>query len=183
MIHPHSFARVGTHDLLQYFFTVGRDDAHVSPTYRTQAPAAPQRLRRLADAAACADKPLSLFGEIASDPQVLPLLIGLGFQHHNVDIHSLPGLEESVFGLSVDACRQLAARCLSAGNSRDGRAMLNDSRLVHTRSDSGPPRPGQAADATCRKIGEPTGVSLTITRKGRKTRFCSAGCRDESHPN
>ena len=136
------FASVGTNDLLQYFFAVGRDDPHISPSYRTQDPVALLLLKRLADAATYAGKPLSICGEIASDPQLLPLLIGLGFEHLSVDIHSLPLLEEAAFGLNVDECKRLAARCLNAGTARDVRMLLNDSGLVRKHPGSIPRDPG-----------------------------------------
>lgn len=173
------FASVGTNDLLQYFFAVGRDDPHISPSYRTQDPVALLLLKRLADAAAYAGKPLSICGEIASDPQLLPLLIGLGFEHLSVDIHSLPLVEEAALGLKIDECRRLAARCLNAGTARDVRAMINDSGLVRKHADSHPPRPGQPIDPICHGPVDPTGAGLSIIRKGRRIHFCSAECRDE----
>jgi len=173
------FASVGTNDLLQYFFAVGRDDAHVSPSYRTQDPVALQLLKRLADMAAFAGKPLSICGEIASDPQLLPLLVGLGFEHLSVDIHSLSQVEEAASGLNVDECKRLATKCLSAGNPRDVRTLLNDSGLVRKRKGPCPLRPGQAVDPVCREVVDPTDASLTITRKGKRIHFCSAQCRDE----
>ncbi|MGE5297173.1 MAG: phosphoenolpyruvate--protein phosphotransferase [Solirubrobacterales bacterium] len=173
------FASVGTNDLLQYFFAVGRDDTHVSPSYRTQDPVALLLLKRLADAAAHAGKPLSICGEIASDPQLLPLLIGLGFEHLSVDIHSLPLLEEAASGLDVDKCRELAARCLRAGTARDVRTMLSDSGLVRKTRGVHPPRPGLPVDPICKESVDPTGTGLTILRKGRRIHFCSPECRDE----
>lgn len=173
------FASVGTNDLLQYFFAVGRDDPDISPSYRTQDPVALLLLKRLADAATYAGKPLSICGEVASDPQLLPLLVGLGFEHLSVDIHSLPLVEEAALGLDVDECRQLAVRCLSAGTARDVRTLLNDSGLVRKHTASHPPRPGQPIDPICHEPVDPTGAGLAITRKGRRIHFCSAECRDE----
>jgi phosphoenolpyruvate-protein phosphotransferase len=173
------FASVGTNDLLQYFFAVGRDDPHISPSYRTQDPMALLLLKRLADAAAYAGKPLSICGEVASDPQLLPLLIGLGFEHLSVDIHSLPLIEEAALGLDIEECRRLAARCLNAATARDVRALINESGLVRKHGDSHPPRPGQPIDPICHEPVDPTGPGLSITRKGRRIHFCSAECRDE----
>lgn len=173
------FASVGTNDLLQYFFAVGRDDAHVSPSYRTQDPVALQLLKRLADVAAIAGKPLSICGEVASDPQLLPLLIGLGFQHLSVDIHSLPQVEEAAIELNVEECRRLAARCLNAQSPREVRAILNDSRLTRKHRGLRLIGPGQAVDPICQEVVDPADANLTITRRGKRIHFCSAQCRDE----
>jgi phosphoenolpyruvate-protein phosphotransferase len=132
------FASVGTNDLLQYFFAVGRDEVRVSQSLRAQDPVALRMLKRLVDAAAFAGKPLSICGEIASDPQLLPLLIGLGFKDLSVDIRLLPQVEESAAGLDVAACKQLAQDCLKAKTSRDVRTLLNEAGLTKKRGDGLP---------------------------------------------
>lgn len=173
------FASVGTNDLLQYFFAVGRDDVNLSQSLRAQDPAALRMLKRLVDAAAFAGKPLSICGEIASDPQLLPLLIGLGFKDLSVDIRLLPQVEQAAAGLDVTACQQLAHACLKAKTSREVRALLQDSGLVHKPGCSGSLRPGQAVDPVCGAVVNTGEGNLTVVRRGKKIHFCSANCRDE----
>jgi phosphoenolpyruvate-protein phosphotransferase len=173
------FASVGTNDLLQYFFAVGRDDAHNSQSYRTLDPAALRMLRDLVEAAALAGKPLSICGEVASDPQLLPLLIGLGFRDLSVDIRFLPQVEESAAGLDVAACEQLAQDCLKAKTSREVRGLLSESGLVKKHRPVCPSRWDQAVDPICGAVVDTADIHLTIARQGRKIHFCSARCRDE----
>jgi len=173
------FASVGTNDLLQYFFAVGRDDANLSQSFRTQDPVALRMLKRLVDAAAAAGKPLSLCGEIASDPQLLPLLIGLGFKDLSVDIRLLPQVEELAAGLDVAACRHLIRDCLKAKTAREVRTLLNASGLVKKRRAACPPRWDQAVDPVCGAVVDTAESNLTVTRRGKKIHFCSADCRDE----
>jgi phosphoenolpyruvate-protein kinase (PTS system EI component)/YHS domain-containing protein len=173
------FASVGTNDLMQYFFAVGRDDAHISQSLRAQDPVALRMLKRLVEAAASAGKPLSICGEIASDPQLLPLLIGLGFQDLSVDIRLLPQVEASAAGLDVAACEQLAQECLTAKTSREVRTLLNDSGLVKRDAGSYEPRAGQAVDPVCGAIVDTGESNPTVTRRGKKVHFCSTECRDE----
>jgi len=173
------FASVGTNDLLQYFFAVGRDDSNVSQSYRTQDPVALRMLKRLVDAASHAGKPLSICGEIASDPQLLPLLIGLGFTDLSVDIRFLPQVEESAAGLDVAACRQLAEDCLKAQTARDVRTLVNDSGLVKKHCAVCQPRWDQAVDPICGAVVDMAESNLTVIRRDRKIHFCSVDCRDE----
>jgi phosphotransferase system enzyme I (PtsI) len=173
------FASVGTNDLLQYFFAVGRDDAHNSQSYRTLDPAALRMLRDLVEAAALAGKPLSICGEVASDPQLLPLLIGLGFRDLSVDVRFLSQVEESAAGLDVAACEQLAQDCLKAKTSREVRALLSESGLVKKHRPVCPSRWDQAVDPVCGAVVDTVDSHLTIARQGRKIHFCSARCRDE----
>jgi phosphotransferase system enzyme I (PtsI) len=173
------FASVGTNDLLQYFFAVGRDDANLSQSFRTQDPAALRMLKQLVEAAARAGKPLSICGEIASDPQLVPLLVGLGFKDLSVDIRLLPQVEELVADLDVAACRQLARDCLRAKTAREVRALLNHSGLVKKHRAACSPRWDQAVDPVCGAVVDTAESHLKITRRGKKIHFCSADCRDE----
>jgi phosphoenolpyruvate-protein phosphotransferase len=174
------FASVGTNDLLQYFFAAGRDDVSLSQSFRTQDPVALRMLRRLVDAAVAAGKPLSICGEIASDPQVLPLLLGLGFKDLSVDIRLLPLVEQLVTDLDVSACRRLAQACLKAKTAREVRTLLNDSGLVKKRqSAAGPPRWDQAVDPVCGAVVDPVESPFTLIRHYEKIHFCSAECRNE----
>jgi phosphoenolpyruvate-protein kinase (PTS system EI component)/YHS domain-containing protein len=172
------FASVGTNDLLQYFFAVGRDDANLSQNYRTQDPAALRMLKWLVDVADDAGKPLSICGEIASDPQLLPLLIGLGFKDLSVDIRLLPQVEELAASLDVAACRQLVQDCLKAKTAREVRTLLNDSGLVKKHRAASPPRWDQAVDPVCGAVVDTAESHLTVTRRGKKVHFCSVECRD-----
>jgi phosphoenolpyruvate-protein phosphotransferase len=173
------FASVGTNDLLQYFFAVGRDDARSSQNYRTLDPAALRMLKHLVDTAALAGKPLSICGEVASDPQLLPLLIGLGFRDLSVDIRFLAQVEEAAAALDVAACQQLAADSLKAKTSREVRALLSESGLVKKHRPACPSRWDQTVDPVCGAVIDTAESHLTIARRGSKIHFCSARCRDE----
>jgi phosphotransferase system enzyme I (PtsP) len=174
------FASVGTNDLLQYFFAAGRDDVNSSQSFRTQDPVALRMLRRLVDAAVAAGKPLSICGEIASDPQVLPLLLGLGFKDLSVDIRLLPLVAQLVADLDVSACRRLAQACLKAKTAREVRTLLNDSGLVKKRHPAaGPPRWDQVVDPVCGAVVDPVESPFTLIRHHEKIHFCSAECRNE----
>ncbi len=173
------FASVGTNDLLQYFFAVGRDDARSSQSYRTLDPAALRMLKHLVDTAARAGKPLSICGEVASDPQLLPLLIGLGFRDLSVDIRFLAQVEEAAAALDVAACRRLAQTSLKATTSREVRALLSDSGLVQKHRPACPSRWDQVVDPVCGAVLDTAESHLTLARRGTKIHFCSARCRDE----
>ncbi|MCL5279440.1 MAG: PEP-utilizing enzyme, partial [Planctomycetes bacterium] len=173
------FASVGTNDLLQYFFAVGRDDARGSQSYRTLDPVALRMLKHLVDAAALAGKPLSICGEVASDPQLLPLLIGVGFRDLSVDIRFLAQVEEAAVGLDITACRQLVQDCLKATTSREVRALLSASGLVKKNRPACSSRWDQAVDPVCGAVVDTAEGHLTLARRGAKIHFCSAQCRDE----
>jgi phosphoenolpyruvate-protein phosphotransferase (PTS system enzyme I) len=125
------FASVGTNDLFQYFFAASRDDADTPEGCRAHDPAALQVLKHIVDSAARVRKPLSICGEIASDSQLIPLLVGLGFRDLSVDVRSLPKVRQILSNLDVASCEQLAESCLAAKDSREVRARLRCFAMTH----------------------------------------------------
>jgi phosphoenolpyruvate-protein phosphotransferase (PTS system enzyme I) len=131
------FASVGTNDLFQYFFAASRDDADTPEGCRAHDPAALQILKHIVDSAARVGKPLSICGEIASEPQLIPLLIGLGFRDLSVDTRSMQKARQVLLNLDVASCEQLAESCLAAKDSREVRARLRCFAAGHDENRSG----------------------------------------------
>jgi phosphoenolpyruvate-protein phosphotransferase len=179
------FASVGTNDLLQYFFAVARDDAGVSQSYRAQDPTALQMLKRIVDTAARVGKPLSICGEIASDPQLVPLLVGLGFKDLSVDMHFLAQVEDLISTLDAARCEQLAEECLKARSSEEVRKLVNSSDLTRGRngnggaSGRGASSRGLVMDPVCKMMIDPMDNDLAVMCNGTTVHFCSISCRDE----
>jgi phosphoenolpyruvate-protein kinase (PTS system EI component) len=123
-------ASVGTNDLFQYFFAVNRDDIDATQGYRVQNPVALQMLKHVVDCAGQAGKPLSICGEVASDAQLAPLLIGLGFHDLNVDARFVSKIEQIILELDLAACERLADQCLKAHSSEEVRKLLSDSTVT-----------------------------------------------------
>lgn len=74
------FGSIGTNDLIQYFFAIDRNNECVADDYNPDKPVFWKLLSQLADAANAAGKPLSICGELGSQPQYLPRLIDLGIR-------------------------------------------------------------------------------------------------------
>ncbi len=172
------FASVGTNDLLQYFFAVNRDDIDATQGYRAQNPVALQMLKYIVDVAARTGKPVSICGEIASDPQLVPLLIGLGFRDLSVDVHFVSQIETIVSNLDVAACKRLADDCLGARSSQEVRKLLSGSTPVRN-GNGNVPGPGRVVDPICETPMNIIDSRPTHTCDGRKLYFCSARCQDE----
>lgn len=161
------FASVGTNDLLQYFFAVNRDDIDATQGYRVQNPVALQMLKHIVDCAIEAGKPLSICGEIASDPQLVPLLIGLGFHDLSVDVHFVSQIGEIVSGLDLAACERLANECLKAHGSQEVRKLLGNSIVTREyMSTGGTSGRSRAIDPTCKLSIDIADSGLTVTREG-----------------
>ena len=74
------FASIGSNDLIQYFFAVDRNNELVSYDYDPDRPVFWDFLKSIADAAKRTGKPLSVCGEIASNPKYVSKLLQVGIR-------------------------------------------------------------------------------------------------------
>jgi phosphotransferase system enzyme I (PtsI) len=72
------FLSIGTNDLIQYTLAVDRDNDLVNSLYQPLHPAVLRLIQTVTEVAKKANKPVTLCGEMAGDPQYIPLLVGLG---------------------------------------------------------------------------------------------------------
>ncbi|MEZ5331303.1 MAG: phosphoenolpyruvate--protein phosphotransferase [Thermoanaerobaculia bacterium] len=104
------FLSIGSNDLIQYSLAVDRNNEHVAHLYQPHHPAVLRMLRGIVDAAARADVPLSLCGEMAGDPAVTPLLLGLGLTRLSVAPLALPEIKSRLRSLEVPTLRRVTER-------------------------------------------------------------------------
>ena len=106
------FFSIGTNDLIQYSLAVDRTDARVSRLFEPLHPAVLRTLRGVIRAAARRHVPVSLCGEMAADPAILPLLIGLGLEDFSMSPAAIPVARSVVRSLNRSDARRLAARAM-----------------------------------------------------------------------
>lgn len=90
------FGCVGTNDLYQYLFALDRDNERVSWDYRPDHPVFWQVIRRVADTAAAAGKPLSVCGELAGMPGYAAKLLETGVRNVSVNPHLISAIRRAV---------------------------------------------------------------------------------------
>jgi phosphoenolpyruvate-protein phosphotransferase (PTS system enzyme I) len=113
------FFSIGTNDLIQYVLAVDRTDARVSHLFEPLHPAVLRTLRAVLRAAARQHLPVSLCGEMASDPAILPLLIGLGLRDFSMSPAAIPAARSVVRDLRVSDARRLADRVMRLATTED----------------------------------------------------------------
>jgi len=114
------FFSIGTNDLIQYTLAVDRGDPAVSSQYRTGDPAILRMIRMVVDAAEMSDRkvPVTVCGQMSSDPKFLPLLIGLGIRRVSVTPHSIPELKAVIRRLTIPQAKDIATHAEWLGLSR-----------------------------------------------------------------
>jgi phosphotransferase system enzyme I (PtsI) len=106
------FFTIGTNDLIQYCLAVDRADERVSRLYEPLHPAILRVIVMIRRAAKRQRIPVSLCGEMASDPALLPLLVGLGLTEFSMTPGAIPTAKQVLGEVRGDDLRALARRIL-----------------------------------------------------------------------
>jgi len=106
------FLTIGSNDLIQCCLAVDRTDERVSHLYEPLHPAILRLIRHIRRAALRRGVPLSICGEMASDPAVLALLIGLGLTQFSMTPAAIPLAQQVIQELDSRELRKIAAQVL-----------------------------------------------------------------------
>lgn len=121
------FVSIGTNDLIQYLLAVDRTDDRVSAMYAPLHPAILRVLRHVARGARRRGLPVSVCGEMAADPVLLPLLAGLGLREFSMTPAAIPVAKQVVRGLRIADATRLASRALKAATAAEVEKVLAES--------------------------------------------------------
>jgi phosphotransferase system, enzyme I, PtsP len=120
------FLSVGTNDLVQYLLAVDRNNARVANLYDPLHPASVRALELIADGARRAGKPVSVCGEMASDPAAIILLLGMGIDSLSVNVSAIPRVKWVIRSFSTDRTEALLAQCRLLESADQIRSLLNN---------------------------------------------------------
>jgi phosphotransferase system enzyme I (PtsI) len=120
------FFTIGTNDLIQYCLAVDRTDDRVSDLYEPLHPAVLRLIRLVRRAAARHRIPVSLCGEMASDPALVGLLVGLGLTDFSMTPGAIPMVRQVVQELSAGEARRLAGHALRLSTAAEIEQYLFD---------------------------------------------------------
>ncbi|HTM02562.1 MAG TPA: phosphoenolpyruvate--protein phosphotransferase [Vicinamibacterales bacterium] len=109
------FFTIGTNDLIQYTLAVDRMDERVSDRYQPLHPAVLRLLRAVRRGARRRGIPVSLCGEMASDPLFLRLLLGCGLTDFSMTPGALPMARRVVQETSIAEMVHVAAHVFTLG--------------------------------------------------------------------
>jgi phosphotransferase system enzyme I (PtsI) len=113
------FFAIGTNDLIQYCLAVDRTDDRVSRLYEPLHPAILRTLRHVARAGRRRHIRVSVCGEMAADPVLLTLLVGLGLTEFSMAPTAIPLAKQVLRDLNAADARRVAGRALRAATATD----------------------------------------------------------------
>jgi phosphotransferase system enzyme I (PtsI) len=120
------FFTIGTNDLIQYTLAVDRTDDRVSDLYEPLHPAVLRLIRLVRRAAGRQRIPVSLCGEMASDPALVGLLVGLGLTEFSMTPGAIPIVRQVVQEMSAQDARRLAGHVLRLATAAEIEQYLFD---------------------------------------------------------
>jgi phosphotransferase system enzyme I (PtsP) len=113
------FLCIGTNDLTQYMLAVDRTNTAVASFYRPHHPAVLRALERICSAGRQHDTEVSICGEIASNADLLPFLIGIGLRRLSLDPEKIPATQRIIMALDSTEAAILADELLQLSTIRD----------------------------------------------------------------
>jgi phosphoenolpyruvate-protein phosphotransferase len=106
------FFAIGTNDLAMYTLAVDRAEAEVSHLYDPLHPAVLRLMQFATEAALRLRMPVSVCGEMAGNPRLVPLLLGLGIRSLSMNASAIPRVKQAVRALDIADCARFARRVM-----------------------------------------------------------------------
>jgi len=112
------FFSIGTNDLIAYSIAVDRLNEKVASLYQPSHPAILRLLRHVIEVGEKRGKPVSVCGEMSSDPRYTMLLLGMGLKCFSVVPPAIPEIKKIVRSLTIEYAREVAAKCFEFSDAR-----------------------------------------------------------------
>jgi phosphoenolpyruvate-protein kinase (PTS system EI component) len=106
------FFSIGTNDLAQYTMAAERGNEALAGLLAGPVPALLRLISAVADAAKANGRWVGVCGELAGDPAAAVLLAGLGVDELSMAAPLIPGVKETLRGVTLDQARDVAAHAL-----------------------------------------------------------------------
>lgn len=113
------FFAIGTNDLIQYALAIDRSNENVSYLYEPLHPALLRLIKGVIDAGKRAGIPVSMCGEMASDPIYAIVLLGLGLEIYSMNPSSIPVVKNVIRSVRYKDCRRIAEAALNKKTAQE----------------------------------------------------------------
>jgi phosphoenolpyruvate-protein kinase (PTS system EI component) len=118
------FFAIGTNDLCMYTLAVDRAGLDVAHLYDPLHPAMLRLVQYATEAAVRHHIPVSVCGEIAANPTLTPLLLGLGVRSFSTNASAVPRVKQAVRSTTIDDCQRLTWQVMKQTDPNRTRELL-----------------------------------------------------------
>ena len=107
------FLSIGTNDLIQYTLAADREDEHVGYLYHPLHPAILRAVRQTVVGAERMGKPVAMCGDMAGDPILAWVLMGLGLRNLSMAPRQIPVVKSIIRATQIADAERLLAQALT----------------------------------------------------------------------
>ena len=113
------FFSIGTNDLVQYTRAIDRGNEHVAYLYRPAHPSVLKLIKQTVEGAKEGGIPVSVCGQMAADPALAVLLVGLGVHELSMVDSALPLVRRAIRSVSMHDAVEAAEKALVCGRAAE----------------------------------------------------------------
>jgi phosphotransferase system enzyme I (PtsI) len=118
------FFAIGTNDLTAYTLAVDRGETELADLYDPLHPAVLRLVQFATEAALRMRMPVSVCGEVAANPRLIPLLLGFGLRSFSMNAGAVPRVKQVVRAVEIDDCARFARRVMEESDPAAIREMV-----------------------------------------------------------
>jgi phosphotransferase system enzyme I (PtsI) len=119
------FFSIGTNDLIQYTMAVDRVNEYVSYLYEPLHPSLLRLIAMVANAAKAANIPVTVCGEMAGEPMLAPVLVGLGIRELSMSAVSIAEVKATIRAMKVTESEWLCGELMKVSTAAEVRAIVS----------------------------------------------------------
>lgn len=113
------FFSIGTNDLIQYSMAADRMSEKVSYLYQPLNPSLLRLIKMTIDGAHKEGIWVGMCGEVAGDPQAIPILLGLGLDEFSMSATSILEARKIIRGMSLKDAQELASKAIECTTDKE----------------------------------------------------------------
>ncbi len=120
------FFSIGTNDLAQFTLAVDRANERVSDLLEPHSPAVLREILGVVNAARAQGIPVAVCGEMAADPHLALLFVGMGVDELSMGPAQIPEIKRLVRAVSYEDARQCAREAVRLGTAEEVHAWVEE---------------------------------------------------------
>ena len=120
------FFSIGTNDLIQYSLAVDRTNEKVAYLYEPTHPAVIRMIKNIIEAGHNKNIWVGMCGEMAGEPSLIPILLGLGLDEFSVESLIIPEVKSIIRSLSLNQAKEIAEQVLKFSTGREVEEFAKD---------------------------------------------------------